>query len=378
MTTETDLRQSYRHLVQQAPSREELALRPPSGRRPARRHGGLLPVATAAIAVSAVILAVLLVVRPGSSTTGDGSRPGPGPAGPGAPPTFPTQYWFGPASLPGYTVTTLQLDAHSQSATYLYNGATDPAASVTLTGFAPTAQQLSAITALTPIPVGRAHGYYGEPRVLTNVPLDRGTPAIFWPLDRHRWIALSKNGAGTSQLLTLANSVRPTVDDRVAFVQIGYLPNNLRFSYTAQYLNQKQMLSPDGTVGTGYRTLSFTDRGLGINAHSTLDIVSVIDPFVNLTTATVDDLPSFNIFSGPWQKTTVAGHLAWVGPHDVLIKWGSIQVGVASSRTDGDTSTPLLGKAELLKIAASLTVTDSNAVGHGYALASAFPTSAFH
>jgi hypothetical protein len=376
MTTETDLRQADRELIRQTPSRDELALRVPSGRRPARRHGGLLPVAAAALAVLAMVLAALLVVRPGSSTTV--SRPHPGTAGPGAPPTFPTQYWFGPASLPGYILTTLQLDAHSQSATYLHNGASGTDASVTLTGFVPTAQQLAAITALTAIPVGSAHGYYGEPTTVNNVPFDPRTPAIFWPLDAHRWIALSKNTAGTSQLLALADSVRPTVDDRVAFVQIGYLPNNLRFNYTAQYLNQKQVLSPDGTVGTGYRTLSFTDRGLGINAHSTLDIVSVIHPVVNLITATVDDLPSFNIFSGPWQKTTVAGHLAWVGPHDVLIQWGSVQIGVASSRTDGDTSTPLLNNTELLKIAASLTVPASNAAGNGYPLASAFPTSAFH
>jgi hypothetical protein len=73
----------------------------------------------------------------------------------------------------------------------------------------------------------------------------------------------------------------------------------------------------------------------------------------------------------------VAGHLAWVAPHDVLIQWGSVQIGVSSSRVTGDNSTPLLSKTELLKIAAGLTVADSNAVGHGYPLATAVPDSAF-
>jgi hypothetical protein len=158
-------------------------------------------------------------------------------------------------------------------------------------------------------------------------------------------------------------------------VKIGYLPTNLRFGGTAQYLHQQQMLAPDGTLGTGYRTLSFIARGFSIHAHSTLDIVSVIEPFVNLATATVDDLPTFN--NGPWQKSTVAGHLACVAPHDVLIQWGSVQIGISSSRTTGDTSTPLLSKTVLLKIAAGLTVADSNTVGHGYSLATAVPDTAF-
>jgi hypothetical protein len=54
-----------------------------------------------------------------------------------------------------------------------------------------------------------------------------------------------------------------------------------------------------------------------------------------------------------------------------------VQIGVSSSRVTGDNSTPLLGKTELLKIAAGLTVADSNAVGHGYPLATAVPDSAF-
>jgi hypothetical protein len=321
------------------------------------------------VATIAAVLAILLVVRP------DGS-PNPRPAGPGGPPTFPTDYWFGPASLPGYTLTSIGLSATGQSATYERTAATGTATSVALTGLHPTPQELAAITALPTVQIGAVQGHYGDTRALGKAGPGPDQQAMSWPLDAHRWIAITANSAGSTELAALARSVRPITDDHVALVKISYLPAHLRFTYTAQYLHQQQMLSPDGTVGTGYRTLAFTARGLSINAHTTLDIVSVLDPFVDLTRAAIDDLPTFN--NGPWEKTTVAGHVAWVAPHDVLIQWGTVQIGVSSSQTTGDTSTPLLSKTELLKIAAGLTVADSNAVGHGYPLATAVPANAFH
>lgn len=365
MTTEIDLRLAYRELVRQALSRDELLLTMRPDVRQSWRGRMFLPIVGAALATIAAVLAVLVVVRARANRHS-------GPAGPGARPTFPTEYWFGPASMPGYTLTSLGLSAADQYATYQRTGARGTATSVTLIGIQPTQQQLAAITGLTPVQVGAANGHSGA---LSKAGLAPTGQAVFWPLDANRWIAITTNSDDANGLAALAQSVRPTTDDHVALVKIGYLPANLRFAYTAQYLHQQQMLAPDGTVGTGYRTLSFIARGFSIRAHSTLDIVSVIDPFVNLASATIDDLPTFN--KGPWQKTTVAGHLAWVAPHDVLIQWGSVQIGVSSSRVTGDNSTPVLSKTELLKIAAGLTVADSNAVGHGYPLATAVPDSAF-
>jgi hypothetical protein len=85
----------------------------------------------------------------------------------------------------------------------------------------------------------------------------------------------------------MASTLRSTVDRNVAVVKVGYLPKNLRFDYAAQYVNQGNMISPDGTTGTGYRTLSFIDRSVVSDKHSTLDIVSVIQPFTKLADATL-------------------------------------------------------------------------------------------
>jgi len=158
VTTERDLRQAYRDLVRHAPSREELVLTPPDVTQPRHPRRFLLITATA-VATIAAVLAILLVVRP------DGS-PNPRPAGPGGPPTFPTDYWFGPASLPGYTLTSIGLSATGQSATYERTAVTGTATSVALTGLQPTPQELAAITALPTVQIGAAQGHYGDTRAL--------------------------------------------------------------------------------------------------------------------------------------------------------------------------------------------------------------------
>src|SRR6478609_8691999 len=104
MTTEIDLRLAYRELIRQALSRDELlrTMRPDVRRSWRRRM--FLPIVGVALATIAAVLAVLVVVRARANRHS-------GPAGPGARPTFPTEYWFGPASMPGYTLTSLGLSA---------------------------------------------------------------------------------------------------------------------------------------------------------------------------------------------------------------------------------------------------------------------------
>ena len=152
MTTEIDLRLAYRELVRQALSRDGLLLTMRPDLRQSWRRRMFLLIVGAALATIAAVLAVLVVVRARANMHS-------GPAGPGAPPTFPTEYWFGPASMLGYTLTSLGLSAADQYATYQRTGARGTATSVTLIGIEPTAQQLAAITGLTPVQVGAAHGH---------------------------------------------------------------------------------------------------------------------------------------------------------------------------------------------------------------------------
>jgi len=102
MTTETDLRLAYRELVRQALSRDELLLTMRPNVRQSWRRRMFLPILGAALATIAAVLAVLVVVRARANRHS-------GPAGPGAPLAFPTEYWFGPASLPGYPLTSVGL-----------------------------------------------------------------------------------------------------------------------------------------------------------------------------------------------------------------------------------------------------------------------------
>src|ERR1700712_3086877 len=102
-----------------------------------------------------------------------------------------------------------------------------------------------------------------------------------------------------------------------------------------------------------------------------MEIVSVYQPFHPLATATPKTLPSFD--NGPWTKTRVRGHLAWTAPHDVIIQWGPIIIDLVSNRPTGNTTTPLVSRGELLKVAAALTAPTSNAVGDGFPLDASLP-----
>jgi hypothetical protein len=378
---EDDLRDLFRDLVDAAPHHSDLSLTPEDRRR--RTPRPVLAIAAAVIAVIAVAVAALTLAR--TATHPNSRRPtapatqplGPTQASSGPRPltSSATSYWFGPKTLPGYSLTTLSMSLDNQQAAYQQPGGTTVAS---LTGFVPTATQRATVAALPAVRVGSVTGHIGTVSARTGLEISPSEPIVAWPVTAGRWVALSASSGqhplARATLIALANKTVLVSDDHVAVATLSYLPTQLRFTYTATYLNQDVMLSPDGTVGSGYRTLSFTDRGFSRNAHSTLDIVSVIEPTVNLATATVDDLPTFD--NGPWRKTTVRGHLAWVAPHDVLIEWGPVQIGVASTRTTGDSSTPLLSQDELLKIAAGLTVADSNAVDHGFPLARAVPATA--
>lgn len=135
------------------------------------------------------------------------------------------------------------------------------------------------------------------------------------------------------------------------------------------YQHQGLMASPDLYTGTGYRSESFVDRRSEDGGR--FDIVSVYHPFQSLASATPKTLPTFD--DGPWTRTTVRGHLAWTAPHDVLIQWGQIIIDLVSFRPTGNTSIALVSRKDLLAVANSLTVPASNAVGHGFPLATSLP-----
>lgn len=374
MSTESDLREAYQRLVDTALPKETLVLSSTGDRVPARR-GAVWQVALTVGAVIAVISTALVIARPWHRGSTAPSVPAPG-----RPINYPAEYWFGKSSLPGYVLTDLSLSPTGQQFAYKpahpANGAPER---VSLAAFAPTAADRAAVAGLERVAVGHRTGYYGSLAKVASAQTQ--TPGLLWPLSSTRWVALSAPATDPSRsavpkpkLVQLAATVTSRVDPHVAQVEVGWLPRSLRFDYAAQYVDRGTMLSPDGTTGTGYRTLSFIDRSVRDDRHSTLDIVSVIDPAVPLDKAKPDQLPGFD--NGPWTKTTVRGHLAYVAPHDVLIQWGNVQIGVASTRITGDTSTPLLSKAELLKVANSLTVPSSVDIGQGYPLTTAIPPTA--
>ncbi len=103
MTTETDLREAYSHLSRTAPSRTALDL----PRRAGVRRGRLRLVLVAATVLLLALASPVLVHRlrqDGQSTPQAPTRA-----------TFPTAYFFGPSSLPGYNLDIEGLGADGQT-----------------------------------------------------------------------------------------------------------------------------------------------------------------------------------------------------------------------------------------------------------------------
>jgi hypothetical protein len=375
VSTRSELREAYTDLATLAPTRR--TLRDPRARP--RRRPTLQIVAVAVAAIVLIVVPAALIqqhLRSGSS----------GAAGPpNSSVTFPTEFWFGPQSLPGFVVVGSNLSPEGQEVTYTQKSTGIHAV---VDGFVATAATDAKLAKGTPVKIGAIAGHFlaGDSASFTS-------PSVAWQFSPGRWAQFTvsktkKDSQGQSQdvalpvtqTLAIAATLTPRADANVALVKIGYLPASLQFNYASEYLKQGQMLSPDGTVGTGYRDISFVDRkqvaavdgSVSAVNHSTLDIVTVAQPYVPLATATRANLPSFN-GNGPWTKTTVAGHLAWVSPHAVLIQWGDIQIGLASTRIEGDDRTHLLSRAELLKIANSLSDPAGTEPGQGHPLVSALP-----
>ena len=78
-----------------------------------------------------------------------------------------------------------------------------------------------------------------------------------------------------------------------------------------------------------------------------------------------------------WTQMTIAGHRAFVSAHDVIVDWGGVEVHVTNEQFPFAVK-PVLSRDELIRVAASLTVPPSAAVGNGYPLSKAVPAANLH
>jgi hypothetical protein len=78
-----------------------------------------------------------------------------------------------------------------------------------------------------------------------------------------------------------------------------------------------------------------------------------------------------------WKQHTIAGHRAFVAAHAVIIDWGGVEVHVTNEQPLYSVK-PVLSQAELIRIATSLNVPASGAVGYGYPISQAVPQPTAH
>jgi hypothetical protein len=374
MTSRSDLHDAYAHLSETAPDRAALDLPPhPSGQQARQPRTKQLRIALAVLTVIVLALASPFAVR--YLTHGDAARPADPsqtvttPAPSPTPASFPTSYYFGPTSLPGYVMDTETLTATSQDFGFTSQ---KTHVDVALRALPATSANNAIYRRGAPVTVAGRAGFFV---VVAGKPTT--TPTVAWKISSRQWATLSAVKSRSqvtltkAQLLDLADHVTLAQDGRAALVKVGYLPAGMRFDQAAVYRNQGVMAAPDLLVGTGYRDESFVSRQALRGQPARMEIVSVYQPFHPLATATPKTLPAFD--NGPWTKTRVHGHLAWTAPHDVIIQWGPIIIDLVSNRPTGNTTTPLISRAELLKVAAALTAPTSNAVGDGFPLDSSLP-----
>jgi hypothetical protein len=368
-------------------------------------------------AVCAAAAAVIVVVAGAAALAGRSDRSAePATVWNTTPPSYATQYMFGPSSMPGLELNFAELTPSLQR--YQFDTPNEPNDYLAFGLYivTPTPAIKTQLDRLSPVKVGTVTGGYGigpvtgpgvaqsifEPAPATKY---EGTSVpdvsvVAWPLDGNRWAVLSpqyvhgdSSGAmSESDLVRRAATVVPDVDDHVTPVKIGYLPAGLRFAAaTAEPITHSVADPPppvvtlpydsnaksqaDGTNGKSARVLSFTAGALPDPQpyETTLNISVVSDPFTTLSATKPNPMVGSDIFSGPWRQTTVEGHFAWVSPHDVLIQWGDLQIGVSSSRYGGHATSPLLSQQELLKVADSLTVPNNVSFGHGFPLLTSVP-----
>jgi len=167
-------------------------------------------------------------------------------------------------------------------------------------------------------------------------------------------------------------------------VKVGYLPANLELSSVQQFLERPATF--DNRFGSSYRDLMFIDRSASRSQLFTLDVGVLVAPDKPLE---LKDLPDARtVTSGNWSprpydpakqwtQTTIAGHRAFVSAHDVIVDWGGVEVHVTNENFPYAVK-PVLSQHELIRIAASLAVPRSGAIGNGYRLSQAVPAANLH
>jgi hypothetical protein len=423
MRTHEDIRESLRARAEDAAPVEDVLARLLGEERRPRRAGRMnvnVRIAAAPAAVLAVAAASLAIVRHEDRVRHEAApttQAAPAPIGPQA--RWPDSYSFGSDSLPGYTLTRTDMQ--------LLRGA--PAASTTYTYATRSANRQATLRLLsaselgryrngTPVTVNGTHGYYQagssslpyRPERPTST---RGTPAptgssssrpplvpplssaIAWPISKDSWAVLTAGPASFSYIdgkletpavmpsqavmVDLAESVRLRESPTVAPVKVDYLPANLELLSVQQFLESPSTF--DNRFGSSYRDLMFVDRSASRSQLFTLDVGVLVAPQKPLE---LKDLPDARtVASGNWSpkpydpakqwtQTTIAGHRAFVSAHDVIVDWGGVEVHVTNENFPYAVK-PVLSQRELIRIAASLTVPPSGAIGNGYRLSQAVP-----
>ena len=381
MSTETRLRAAYEHLAETAPPLNDLELdlnRGPARDRARAKHARGLRIALAGAVVVAIAVAAGAVAH----------RARPVTAPPASPPVSPspqnrTAEWeFGPDSLPGYQGDDLQLDESGQTATYFAG-----AARANLVIIEPSGARRARVARLDPVRIRGVAGWVGQ---LTQLgPADCGLfdlgaecpgAIVVWALSESQWAVMTASrgydrlnnkeiSVSEDVLLRLANSLRTTDEQRIAFARVGYLPVDMRLQ---QIIFDRGDSPSNGYDSAGFETMRFSTGGEYSGAQVNISIVH--DPTRSLTQMSAASLAALD-HPGPWTRATVHGHLAWLSPTDILIQWGALLVAVDNGKAipGGSDTLPATPQSELLHVADSLTVPTSDAFGAGYPLANALP-----
>lgn len=398
--TEDDVRAAFHDLAAGAPirvgDRPDFELARVDAPRP---RGRFAVVALAAAAVAAVVVGASFVAHQTRRT-------------PTGAPSFRTatsldfeSTWdFGPTSFPGLSLGSSLLTPNGAQ-DYLYVGADQ--GSARLNAYVRTFEVDSVIAAevaaLTPTPIGDTNGYSGVLTAGTDAlhhamnalpykPTSMTPTAyVFWPVGGDRWAVLSATqipddptnqmvGEPVTALIPIAAGAQVETDANVAFVKIAYLPADAQFAAVSE--------SADiGFGGGGYvgitdqaeRVVSFVRRGTDTTV---LSVSAVLGPAVPLTDGSGAQLPGvINGAHGPYDRTTIEGHDAFVSDNCIVIQWGGVEIALTDASEDNNPDNtdghPMYPRAELLKVAQSMAVSPRADFGHGYPLIDSLPASAF-
>ena len=417
MSTLPDLMDAYRDLADHAPAVADLHLAMPPT-QPARRGTtmrALLATLIAVIAVAALVVYLRSHVSGKSAPPAEVSQP-----------RWPDSYSFGPDSLPGYrldlTGTQIPPGASEASTDYEYTPA-KPSMNLRADLSLVPASKLGRYRDGTPV---RVHGRLGYYQAGPTSPREPPWTTIAWPISKDSWAVLTVGVASYSQgpdgklvkpkviptkatTVGLAESVRLHESPTVAPVKVGYLPANLKLLAVTQVLDNTlgEPNAPppiattfDNRFGRSYRDLKFVDRSVQPSCPGqrgscpnpymyqtfTLDVGVLFAPHTPLELKDLPDARTVTARSwtpkpynpaNQWTQMTIAGHRAFVSAHDVIVDWGGVEVHVTNEQFPFAVK-PVLSRDELIRVAASLTVPPSAAVGNGYPLSKAVPAANLH